>query len=77
MNRNEWADKLEKIAAAIAETVYSHELVMSQSRRDRKIMYDDADYLRKLAKELRGEDGQFAHHLRRRSLPWVDHEPAG
>lgn len=70
MTSGEWADKLERIAAAIAETVYSHDLAMSAYRRERKVTYDDRDYLMILAKELRGEDGQLAHSLERGSLPW-------
>jgi hypothetical protein len=70
VTNNEWADKLEKIASAIYETCYSHELEMAKYGRERKVMYDDADYLRTLAKELRGEDGQRAHELGRESLPW-------
>lgn len=66
----EWADQLERIASAIGETVYSHDLEMRKYRRDRKVRYDDADHLRALAKQLRGEDGQLAHALGRDTLPW-------
>ena len=75
MTNLEWADKLEKIAKAISETCYQHELAMSRWNRDRKVMYDDADYLRQLAKELRGEDRQLAHEMKRQSLPWVGAKP--
>ena len=71
MTKTEWADKLEKIASAIARTVYDHDLAMSKYDRERKVMWDDADRLRELAKELRGEDGQFAHELKRQSVPWA------
>jgi hypothetical protein len=52
----EWADKLDRIAAAINATVYSHDLEMSKFQRDRKVMYDDGDYLRRLAKTLRARE---------------------
>jgi hypothetical protein len=49
----EWADKLDRIAAAIAATVYQHEIEMGKYDRFRKVTYDDRDYLVNLAKELR------------------------
>lgn len=60
MNKLEWADKLLKIANAISETVYSHELEMSKYARDRKVSYDDMDYLRQLSRQLRIEYHQEA-----------------
>jgi hypothetical protein len=70
LNSKQWADKLEKIASAIATTVYEHDLAMGKYNRDRKVTWDDADYLRILAKELRGKDGQLAHELGRSIMPW-------
>jgi hypothetical protein len=53
MDDLQWADKLDKIAAAIAQTLYEHTTEISKHNSGRKIMHDDEDYLRTLAKDLR------------------------
>lgn len=67
----EWADKLEHIANAISHTVYDYGHKISEGYKpERQINWDDADYLRQLAKSLRGEEGQFTHELKRTTVPW-------
>ena len=67
----EWADKLEAIANRISESVYNYGSAMQKGYKpERYITYDDADYLKILAKQLRGEDGQLAHEFGRKNLPW-------
>ena len=73
--KEEWADKLEKIAERIADTMYDHGSHIGESyngKRGKLITYDDSDYLRILAKELRGPDGQLAHTFGRHTLPWME-----
>ena len=62
MTREEWADRLEKIAAAINHTVYNHELAMSKYDRQRKVRYDDAD---DLSVELRHRGHAVSDRARR------------
>ena len=65
------ARKLELIANAITHTVYDHGIMISNGYRpERCVNWDDADYLRQTAKEMRGPGGQLAHELSRKTLPW-------
>lgn len=74
VTKEEWAKKLEQIARRVADTMYDCGGHIGESYNGKKgklISYDDSDYLRILAKALRGDDGQLSYELGRKTVPWA------